>query len=359
VAEADPTIPGIEDLEAIGRGAMAVVYRGRQAGLRREVAVKLVTVAGVDETSRLRFRHECEAVGSLGEHPNIVTVHGEGSTDDGLPYLVMAFYANGTLNDRIEREGALPWQEVSAIGVKLAGALESAHRQGVLHRDVKPENVLVSALGEPVLADFGIARIVGNERLTASGGITGTLATLAPELLEGGEPSPASDVYGLSATLWHLLQGGPAFQRRTEETLVSVIARIITDPPPDLTPFGVPRPVAAVLESGLAKAPGDRPPTAKDFGVRLQQAQRQAGLTPTELMVIGDPRSLAPAARRGSAPPPTGRPASIPPPPSHPPVAPPGRRAGPPPPTGRPIRLPPPPPSGPPVDLPPPPGRPG
>ncbi len=337
---------------------MAVVYRGRQAGLRREVAVKVVTVAGVDETSRLRFRHECEAVGSLSEHPNVVTVHGEGLTDDGLPYLVMAFYAKGTLSDRLDRDGAIPWQEVTAIGVKMAGALESAHRQGVLHRDVKPENVLVSALGEPVLADFGIARIMGNERLTASGGITGTLATLAPELLEGGDPSPASDVYGLAATLWHLLRGGPAFVRGTEETLVSVIARIITEPPPDLVEFGIPRSVSDVLAAGLAKAPGDRPPTARAFGGQLQEAQRQAGLTPTELLVIGDDRSLAPKARKGSAPPPTGPRVQLrtPPPPSAPPVPPPRRPAAPPP-TGRPVPLPPPPPRGPRVDLPPPPPR--
>jgi serine/threonine protein kinase len=345
----------------IGRGAMAVVYKGRQEGLSREVAVKLVTVIGVDETSRIRFRHECEAVGALSDHPNVVTVHGQGETQDGLPYLVMAYYPEGSLDDRLGREGAIPWRDVTAIGVKLAGALESAHRHGVLHRDVKPENVLVSSLGEPVLADFGIARIVGNERLTASGGITGTLATLAPELLEGGDPSPASDVYGLAATLWHLLRGSPAFVRRTEETLVSVIARIITEPPPNLVTYGVPQPVATILEAGLAKAPGDRPPTAREFGTQLQAAQRQVGLAPTELLVIGDARTLVPKeeARRG-APPPTGRPSTLP-----------GRRGSAPPPTGRPVPMPPPgppppppgrgrqapPPTGPPVKLPPPPGH--
>ncbi len=181
-------IPGVEDLTEIGRGGMAVVYKGRQPTFSRDVAVKVVTVAGVDERLRHRFEQELQAVGALSEHPNIITVHGAGETSDGLPYLIMGFQPAGSLADRLRTRGPVPWAEVADIGVKMAGALESAHRAGVLHRDIKPENILVSSFGEPVLADFGIARLEGGAHLTASGMVTGTPAHTAPEALQGQPP---------------------------------------------------------------------------------------------------------------------------------------------------------------------------
>jgi hypothetical protein len=278
-------VPGVEGLEEIGRGGMAVVYRGRQPTFSRDVAVKVVTVAGVDERIRHRFEQELQAVGALSEHPNIINVHGAGETDDGLPYLVMAFQPGGSLADRLQARGPLPWAEVAEIGVKLSGALESAHRAGVLHRDIKPENILVSGFGEPVLADFGIARLEGGAHLTASGMVTGTPAHAAPEVLQGQPPTPASDVYGLASTLHQLLAGTPAFVRPTDESTLAVMNRVMTEAPPDLRALGVPPALAEVVDRGMAKDPAQRFATAAELGQALRGAQRSLGLAQTPLPV--------------------------------------------------------------------------
>jgi len=279
------TIPGVEGLEEIGRGGMAVVYKGHQPAFSRDVAVKVVVVAGVDERIRSRFEQELQAVGGLSEHPNIISVHGEGVTDQGLPYLIMGFQPGGTLSDQMRDRGPIPWAEVAAIGVKMAGALESAHRAGVLHRDVKPENILVSSFGEPVLADFGIARLEGGAHLTASGIITGTPAHTAPEVMQGRAPTAASDVYGLASTLHQLLSGTPAFVKATDESTLAVLNRVLSEAPPDLRRGGVPAPLADVIDRGMAKEPAARFATAAEFGQALRGAQQTLGVAVTSLPV--------------------------------------------------------------------------
>ncbi len=278
-------IPGVDDLTEIGRGGMAVVYKGRQPTFSRDVAVKVVTVGGVEERLRSRFEQELQAVGALSEHPNIITVHGAGETAAGLPYLIMGYQPAGSLGDRLATRGPLPWSEVADIGVKMAGALESAHRAGVLHRDIKPENILVSSFGEPVLADFGIARLEGAANLTASGMVTGTPAHAAPEALRGQPATTASDVYGLASTLHQLLTGTPAFVKPTDESTLAVMNRVLSESPPDLASAGVPPPLAAVVNAGMAKDPTERYPTAAEFGQALRGAQQVLGLSPTPLPV--------------------------------------------------------------------------
>ena len=278
-------IPGVEGLEEIGRGGMAVVYKGHQPAFSRDVAVKVVVVAGVDERTRSRFEQELQAVGALSEHPNIITVHGEGVTDQGLPYLVMGFQPGGSLSDRLRSQGPVPWAEVADIGVKMAGALESAHRAGVLHRDVKPENILVSSFGEPVLADFGIARLEGGAHLTASGMVTGTPAHTAPEVMQGQAPTAASDVYGLASTLHQLLTGNPAFVKVTDESTLAVMNRVLSEAPPNLRVAGVPAALADVIDRGMAKEPASRFATAAQFGQALRGAQQALGVAVTPLPV--------------------------------------------------------------------------
>ncbi len=278
-------IPGVEDLTEVGRGGMAVVYRGRQPTFSRDVAVKVVTVAGVDERLRHRFEQELQAVGALSEHPNIITVHGAGETAEGLPYLIMGYQPAGSLGDRLRTRGPVPWTEVADIGVKMAGALESAHRAGVLHRDIKPENILVSSFGEPVLADFGIARLEGGAHLTASGMVTGTPAHTAPEALQGRPASAASDVYGLASTLHQLLTGTPAFVKPTDESALAVMNRVLSEPPPDLGAVGVPSALAGVISRGMAKDPTQRYATAAEFGQALRGAQQALGVPVTPLPV--------------------------------------------------------------------------
>src|SRR5690606_3110628 len=154
-------------------------------------------------------------------------------------------------------------------GVKLAGAIESAHRAGILHRDVKPGNVLLSQYGEPQLTDFGIARVPGGFR-TSSRMITGSPAFTAPEVLKGDEPSVRSDVYGLGATLFALLTGHAAFERRAGEKVVAQFLRITTQPVPDLRDQDIPADLAAAIEHAMAQEPRDRPASAHEFGEMLR-----------------------------------------------------------------------------------------
>ncbi len=293
-------LAGFEDLVEIGRGGFAVVYRANQQALGRSVALKVLTTPGLSDDDRRRFEREGIAMGLLSWHPNIVLVHHTGLTDDGRPFLVMEYFESGSLGRVLDERGPLPADEVLDHGVRLAGALETAHRAGLLHRDVKPDNVLVDAFGRVKLGDFGIAAVTGHT-ITSTGMLTATLAHAAPEVLQGERASPASDVYSLGSTLYELLSGAPAFVRPTDESMAALIVRATSEPPPDLRERGVPDPVVEVVERAMAKAPGDRPATAAALGTALQDAQRALGLPVTELPV----RSEAPSAPVG-APAPVG-----------------------------------------------------
>jgi hypothetical protein len=287
-------IAGYDDLRVIGRGGFGVVYQGRDRRFARDVAVKVLTGL-LDETSAARFERECHAVGALSGHPHIVVVHDSGTTEDGLAFLVMELLAGGSLADRLNREGPQTWSMAAELGVQLAGALETAHRGGVLHRDVKPENVLFSAYRQPKLVDFGIATVRGGFE-TKSASVSASLAHAAPEILAGKRASVASDVYALGSTLFQVLTGRPAFLNPNDETLFPLLARIAAEPVPDLRPRGVPDEVAAVLEGAMAKDPKDRQVTALAFAQQLREA---AGL-PVGPVVLGEETPAA-IVSRGSA----------------------------------------------------------
>src|SRR5262245_51018242 len=184
---------GFEDAIEVGRGGAGVVYRCYQKSLGRSVAIK-VLASDLDEDDRERFLREGYAMGGLSGHPNIVNILQVGVTEGNRPYIVMPYHAADSLAQRLRRVGRIAWPDALRIGVKLCGALATAHREGTLHRDIKPGNVLVNNYGEPQLSDFGIARIVGGYE-TATGFFTGTIAYTAPEVLAGGSPTVASDVY--------------------------------------------------------------------------------------------------------------------------------------------------------------------
>lgn len=151
------------------------------------------------------------------------------------------------------------------IGIKLAGALETGHRVGILHRDVKPANILLTEFGEPQLTDFGIARISGGFE-TVTGEVTGSPAFTAPEVLSGRVPTPASDVYSLGATLFCALTGHAAFERRSGERVVAQFVRVTTQPVPDLREQGVPDGLSSAIERSMSVDPQVRPATAAEFG---------------------------------------------------------------------------------------------
>ncbi|TQC45187.1 NACHT domain-containing protein [Rhodococcus sp. WS4] len=278
---------GFADVQEIGRGGFGVVYRCTQQDLDRTVAVKVLTVE-LDDENRARFFREQRAMGRLTGHPNIVNILQVGATDSGLPYIVMPYHPQDSLEARVRQGGPLPLDQVLRLGVKMAGAVESAHRLGILHRDVKPGNILLSEYGEPELADFGIAHISGGFE-TATGAVTGSPAYTAPEVLGGDPPSPAADVYGLGATLFSALTGHAAFERRSGEQVVAQFLRITTQEVPDLREHGIPEDVSAVIARAMSREPGQRPATAADFGEELRALQRAHGFPVDEMALRSEP----------------------------------------------------------------------
>ncbi|MGW4328760.1 protein kinase domain-containing protein [Nocardia sp. NPDC004573] len=275
---------GLSGAVEIGRGGFGVVYRCVQTALDRVVAVKVLP-SEIDEESRERFLREEQAMGRLSGHPNIVDILQVDVTATGMPLIVMPYCTHGSLEKLIRDQGPLTWADSLRAGVKLAGAIESAHRARILHRDVKPANVLLSGYGEPQLTDFGIARIPGGFR-TSSSMITGSPAFTAPEVLKGDEPTIRSDVYGLGSTLFALLTGHAAFERQAGERVVAQFLRITTQPIPDLRAQDIPPDVATVIEHAMAPSPRDRPASAYEFGEMLRAVQRSHDQLPDEMALL-------------------------------------------------------------------------
>ncbi|WP_018602610.1 serine/threonine-protein kinase [Mycobacterium sp. 155] len=272
---------GFEQVVEIGRGGFGVVYRCLQPALDRTVAVK-VLLADLGTENVERFLREQRAMGRLSGHPHITNVLHVGTTTSGRPFIVMQYHSRGSLDTRIREHGPLGWPEALSLGVKLAGALETAHQAGILHRDVKPANILLTDYGQPQLTDFGIARMAGGYE-TGTGVITGSPAFTAPEVLGGRSPSAASDIYGLGATLFCAITGHAAFERRHGEQVIAQFLRITSEPTPILRGGDIPAEVSAAIASAMAVDPPDRPSTAAAFGEQLRYAQRLGGLIVDEL----------------------------------------------------------------------------
>ena len=271
---------GYHDAEPVGRGGYGVVYHCRQPSLDRVVAVKVLT-SDQDDVDLEYFDREQRAMGRVSGHPNIVPVLHSGRTSAGRPYIVMPYHRRDTVDTWIRRRGPLAVGEVLTIGVRLAGALETAHRAGVLHRDVKPENVLLTTYGEPQLCDFGFARIAGGNE--SANILRGSPSYTAPELFQSRGASVASDIYGLAATVFTLVCGAPPFQFQKGDNPIAFARRVIAGPIPDLRAKGVPDPVCSALELGLNTDPARRPNSAAAFGEILRAAGARVGLSIAEV----------------------------------------------------------------------------
>jgi WD40 repeat protein len=269
-----PKVPGYEDLRVIKRGGMGVVYRARQAGLRREVALKMLLGgdhAGPDELAR--FRMEAEAVGLLG-NPHIVQIYEVGQCG-GQPFFSMELM-DGSLADRIRAE-PLPRAEAAGLVEKLARTMHAVHRRGILHRDLKPANVLLASDGTPKITDFGLAKRLDHaDSLAASGAILGTPAYMAPEQAQGKSRArvlgPAVDVYALGAILYELLTGRPPFEGAT---LLEILKKVVHEEPakPSWLRAGVPRDLDTICLKCLAKEPHRRYPDALALAEDLRRFQ--------------------------------------------------------------------------------------
>jgi len=254
----------------LGRGGMAEVYRARDPQLGREVAVKLIlpALAGEEDFGR-RFASEARAVAKLA-HPNIVQIYDIGSAEAG-PYLVMEFVPGGTLKERLKAAGGpLPYDEVARIARAIGLALDEAHARGVIHRDVKPANILFRADGAPVLTDFGIARIANTTQITASSALTGTPAYMAPEQVTG-HPVPQSDLYSLGVALFEMLTGRLPFTAETATEMA--VKHLQAEPPSPLTIRpSLPPAIDGVLRMALAKDPARRYPTGETLAAAVEAA---------------------------------------------------------------------------------------
>jgi Tol biopolymer transport system component len=281
----------------LGRGGMATVYLANDEKHRRQVAVKVLHADVAHAIGARRFRREIDVAARLS-HPHVLPLHDSGQAA-GLLYYVMPYVAGESLRDRLRRGGRLPPAEAARIAREVALALDYAHRQGVIHRDVKPENVLL-ADGHAVVADFGIARAVSASSaaeegtLTGTGLVLGTPAYLSPEQAAGqAEVDGRSDVYALGCVLHEMLTGRAPFDGDTPQ---AVIARRLVEPPPDLRDAdGVPDALAAVVSRAMATVPGGRYATAGEMAEALDAA---AAALPASRSGEG---ALLPGARPGPA----------------------------------------------------------
>src|SRR4051795_5589441 len=254
-------------IERVGSGGMATVLHAEDDRHGRQVAVKRLHAESPEDTAR-RFRREARLGASL-KHPNVVSVYDIVSDDEGV-LIVMEYVEGETLRDAIERGPLAPERAVEVLrGV--AGALDHAHGEGIVHRDVKPANVLLGSDGRVKLADLGIATAVEGTRITMSGTVLGTAAYMAPEQLEGHKPGPASDIYSLAVLAWEALSGRRAYEGRTP---IEIAHRKASDPPPSLADVRPEAPAAAVelLERAMGPDPAPRPSSATAFVDELEQA---------------------------------------------------------------------------------------
>jgi eukaryotic-like serine/threonine-protein kinase len=255
--------------ELVGTGGMSTVFRAHDLQLERRVAIKILHEHYAEDPEYLeRFRREARAVARLS-HPNIVTVIDRG--DDGeRQYIVFEHVEGENLKELVLRSGRLPVRRALELSLAIADGLSFAHEHGLVHRDVKPQNVLLSQEGEVKVTDFGIARSLHVEHgVTQTGTVLGTGEYLAPEQASGKGVSPATDVYSLGVVLWELLAGDVPF---TGENFVAVALRHVNEPPPDLRqrrPDVSPR-LEAAIERALAKDPARRFPSMAAFAKELR-----------------------------------------------------------------------------------------
>jgi len=277
-------IAGYTYIRPLGTGGFADVFCYEQNMPRRVVAVKVLAAELTDPASRRAFNAEADVLARLSAHPAVVTIHDASISSDGRPYLVME-HCPDTLGAKAKR-APLPVGEVLDAGVRVASALEMAHRSGVLHRDIKPSNILVTTLGTPVLADFGIATAVGGGKRLET--VAMSIPWSSPEVLqEKVAGSVAAEVWSLAATLYTLLAGKAPFELpdRAKNSREQMMQRIVHGRPTPLERPDVPTKVQEILTRAMTRDPSRRQPSMLALAEELRWAQYESGLVPTPVDV--------------------------------------------------------------------------
>ena len=287
--------------EQIAHGGMGDVYSATDERLGRTVAVKVLAerYARNDEF-HARFLREARTAASLSREPYVVVIYDVGETEDALPFIVMEHAAGGTVADRlqdgpVDREQALRWL------AQAAEALDAAHARGVIHRDVKPANLLIAEDGTIRVSDFGIARAAGHETLTAAGTVLGSSGYMAPEQARGEPATPAGDLYALACVAFELLAGRRPFERDNPAAEAAAHAAEAVPSPRTIDP-SLPPAVDAVFARGLAKRPGERHASCTELVDDLGRALRRPSETAATVVAAPLPRAATPVARHVSPP---------------------------------------------------------
>jgi serine/threonine-protein kinase len=266
---------------------MAQVYLAHDEVLDRDVAIKILRAPyAEDEEFVGRFRQEARSAAGLS-HPNIVSVYDQGRSEDGAYYMAMEYVPRGTLKDRIRRDGALAPDAAIGVALEISDALQAAHEKGVIHRDIKPQNVLVTATGNVKVTDFGIARAASTTKFTRTGHVLGTAGYMSPEQAKGELVGPQSDLYSLGVVLYEMLTGALPYE--ADDALAHAMKHINepTPSPREANPE-VPEALDALTMKLLAKNPEDRYPSAAALANDLERvrsgAPPVAGPETTEVM---------------------------------------------------------------------------
>jgi serine/threonine protein kinase len=268
----DKTLGGYRLVEELGRGGMATVYKAYQPKLERWVALKVLDPAYISDDSEVlaRFRREARAIAAL-RHPNILAVYDYGE-EEGLAYIVMEYVESGTLKDRLQGE-PIDWQRAVDLGIGVGRALAFAHDQGIIHRDVKPANILLPREDWPLLADFGLVKLQQARRaLTQAGVILGTPDYTAPEQALGETADHRADIYALSVVLFEMLTGQLPFRAKRAFDVLLMHINELPPQPRDLVP-SIPDALENVILKAMSKSPDERYPSMKGMLTSLESVR--------------------------------------------------------------------------------------
>lgn len=268
------------DVQLLREGTRFTIYSGVEVNAQRPVVIKVPDSDGAAWLHEVLL-HEAAVLGVTGAHPNVITMYQQLELSDGRPALLLE-RCMSSLSDALRDGGQVSVKDAVSIGIKIAGALETVHRAGYVHCDVRPDNILVSEWGEPVLAGFDES--VHRDAMTGRPPLHVTTPNTAPELLEGEQPTVRSDVYGLGSTLYELVAGRAAFRAYAGESAATVIVRVLSGRAKPVFAPDVPLELSDLITWAMAPVPGDRPPSPAWLAEELGRLERRQGWPHTRMV---------------------------------------------------------------------------